>query len=76
MAALLNRVRHFWIEEQAATATEYALLLGFIVVAAWFAMDAFGANVRDLARSLGDNLAAQTEPGQVRYVEVGRDNTI
>jgi Flp pilus assembly pilin Flp len=77
MAALLNRVRLFWIGEQAATATEYALILAFIVAAAWLAMDALGANVRALAQSLSDDLAATgTEAGQVRFLEIGRDNTI
>ena len=77
MAALLNRVRHFWIGQEAATATEYALILAFIVVTAWLAMDALGSNVRGLTQSLNQDItAASTKTQQVRFLEVGRDNTI
>ena len=77
MAALLNRVKHVWVGEEAATAAEYALILAFIVVTAWLAMEAFGTNVRGLAHSLNQDItAATTETQQVRFLEVGRDNTI
>ncbi len=45
MKALINRVKSFLVEEDGATATEYAVMLALIVVIALGAISALGTKV-------------------------------
>ncbi len=45
MNALINRVKSFFVEEDGATATEYAVMLALIIVIALGAISALGTKV-------------------------------
>ncbi|RIK62190.1 MAG: Flp family type IVb pilin [Planctomycetota bacterium] len=45
MNALLNRVKSFLVEDEGATATEYAVMLALIIVIALGAISALGTKV-------------------------------
>ena len=54
MISKLNKIRSFFQEEEAATAVEYAVMIGLIMVACIGAVGALGLATRDL---WGGNLA-------------------
>ncbi len=54
MISKLNKIRSFFIEEEAATAVEYAVMIGLIMLACIGGVGALGIATRDL---WGGNLA-------------------
>ena len=58
MRALFNRLKHFGINQEAATATEYAIVLTLIVVVAWLAVYALGTDIRNICQLVSDGMAA------------------
>jgi len=56
MNALINRCKSFIKNEEAPTATEYAVMLALIVVVAIFAIQTLGQRVSDTMANVSDNL--------------------
>lgn len=48
MSSLIRHVRRLLVEEEAATATEYAVMLAMIVLACMAAVSALGSKVSDV----------------------------
>lgn len=56
MKSLVNRMKAFWVEEDGATATEYAVMLALIIVIALGAISALGDKVSDTFASIEEHL--------------------
>lgn len=57
MKALEKRAKEFLVSEAGPTATEYAVMLALIIVVALVAIQALGANVRDIFQRIADVMA-------------------
>jgi pilus assembly protein Flp/PilA len=57
MYRVVSRIRELLVEEDGPTATEYAVLLGLIVVVAMVAIAAQGQNVSTTFANVGDVVA-------------------
>ncbi len=56
MRLLINNVKGFLKNEEAATATEYAVVLGLILVVSIIAMTALGTKVKSIFTSVTSQL--------------------
>ena len=56
----MNLVKAFLREEEGATATEYAVMLALIIIAALAAITALGTKVKDIFTTVDTNLGTTT----------------
>ncbi len=56
MSTLLQQVSRFLYEEDGTAATEYAVMLSLIIVAAMPSITALGEKVRDIFQEVADSL--------------------
>jgi pilus assembly protein Flp/PilA len=54
MKAVLNRAKSFLLSEDGPTAAEYAVMVALIIIAAVFAIQALGINVRNIFQDVGE----------------------
>jgi len=56
MKALVNRAKAFFVEEEGATATEYAVMLALIIVVCLTAITALGKKVSSTFADIESNM--------------------
>ena len=57
---MIDRVKSFLVSEDGPTATEYAVMLALIIIAALTAITALGTKVSDIFSNVDSNLDAGT----------------
>ena len=57
---MIDRVKSFWVNEDGPTATEYAVMLALIIIAALTAITALGTKVSGIFSNVESNLSEGT----------------
>ena len=60
MNAMISRMKAFLVSEDGPTATEYAVMLALIIIAALTAITALGTKVSDIFSNVDSNLDSGT----------------
>lgn len=56
MNKMLQKVKEFWISEEGATATEYAVMLALIIIVSIVAITLLGNKVNNTFQNIADRL--------------------